>query len=122
MSGGDSDELLFVYNADSGLFNTLSDMAHKLFAPHTYDCDLCMLTHGVFKERETWRRFVEELGMPCRFLHRDQVSDEAGVEGQTFPAVFRRDRDGWRVCLSAQDIAACNDLSDLQQRLRAGCL
>ncbi len=27
--------LLFVYNADSGLFNTLGDIGHKLFSPNT---------------------------------------------------------------------------------------
>ncbi len=27
--------LLFVYNADSGFFNTLADTGHKLFSPTT---------------------------------------------------------------------------------------
>jgi len=29
-------ELLFVYNADSGLFNSVADAAHKILAPSTY--------------------------------------------------------------------------------------
>ena len=28
--------LLFVYNADSGLFNTMADIGHKLLSPETY--------------------------------------------------------------------------------------
>ncbi|MBU0498608.1 MAG: hypothetical protein KJ558_05035 [Gammaproteobacteria bacterium] len=59
--------LLFVYNADSGLFNTLADIGHKIFSPGTYQCDLCALTHGYFQERIEWRAFVESLGVECRF-------------------------------------------------------
>ncbi len=28
--------IVFVYNADSGLFNALPDIAHKTFSPATY--------------------------------------------------------------------------------------
>jgi len=66
-----ADPLLFVYNADSGLFNTLADIGHKLFSPETYPCPLCAITHGLLREREAWRRFVQGLGVPCEFLHRD---------------------------------------------------
>jgi len=30
-----SKQLVFVYNADSGMFNTLTDIAHKVFSPKT---------------------------------------------------------------------------------------
>lgn len=43
---------LFVYNADSGLFNTATDIAHKILLPETYACNLCALTHGHFKIHE----------------------------------------------------------------------
>ena len=118
----DESQLLFVYNADSGLFNTVADIAHKLFAPQTYACDLCALTHGYFSERDAWRGFIESLGVPCRFLHRDQALAMPALAGQAFPAVFRRGDDGWTLCLGPADIAACTDLAALQGRIRAGCL
>ncbi len=44
--------LVFVYNADSGLFNTVTGMAHKIFSPGTYECNLCALTYSTFGMRE----------------------------------------------------------------------
>lgn len=119
-----SSQLLFVYNADSGLFNTVTDMAHKIFAPQTYACDLCALTHGYFSERDAWRSFIESLGVPCRFLHRDQAQVFPELAGQAFPAVFRRHRDddAWQLCLGPADIAVCADMAALQARLRSDCL
>ncbi len=80
--------LLFVYNADSGLFNTLADIGHKLFAPDSYPCDLCALTHGYLREKAQWRRFVEELGVPCQFLHRDQFRHRYPDDTTPLPASF----------------------------------
>jgi hypothetical protein len=42
--------LLFVYNADSGVFNLVTDIAHKIFSPQTYACQLCCITHGNFED------------------------------------------------------------------------
>ena len=32
--------IVFVYNADSGLFNMVTDTAHKMLSPDTYECNL----------------------------------------------------------------------------------
>ena len=62
------DRLIFVYNADSGLFNTLTDIAHKVLSPDTYACNLCSITHGYLKERRKWRNFIRTLDHPVEFL------------------------------------------------------
>ena len=80
--------LLFVYNADSGLFNTMADIGHKLLSPETYACDLCALTHGYFSEKRQWREFVESLGPECEFLHRDQFRKCYPQDTTPLPAVF----------------------------------
>jgi hypothetical protein len=113
--------LLFVYNADSGLFNTVTDIAHKIFSPDTYQCDLCALTHGYFTVREAWQGFIESLGVPCEFLHRDQLGAIAGIDATQLPAVYRRSEGVWQLCLGAAEIAACDDLEALQERIRQGC-
>ncbi len=74
--------LLFVYNADSGFFNTLADIGHKLFSPATYPCQLCAITHGVLAERGAWRDFVAALDLPSEFLHRDQFQARFPGKGQ----------------------------------------
>jgi hypothetical protein len=111
--------LLFVYNADSGLFNTLADIGHKIFSPATYACDLCALTHGYFSERREWRAFIESLAVPCEFMHRDEFVRACPEQRElAFPVVLRVNGGEQRICLSRKDLAACRDLDALEQAIR----
>jgi hypothetical protein len=65
-------KLIFVYNADSGLRNTLLDSAHKIFNPKTYTCKLCDLTFGKFGERKAWKAFKKQAEVEMKFLHADE--------------------------------------------------
>ncbi len=113
--------ILFVYNADSGLFNTMADIGHKIFSPETYECALCALTHGYFKERTQWREFVEGLDSECQFLHRDEFSRRFPGISTTLPAVFRLDQGQPVCCADADAIAGCTDLDALQALIRQRC-
>lgn len=113
--------LLFVYNADSGLFNLVADIGHKLFSPTTYPCRLCALTHGYLKERDSWRRFVESLPCACRFLHRDQFHAEYPDIEVALPALLRLDAEGPHCCADALAIARCTDLAELQALVTDCC-
>ncbi len=114
--------LLFVYNADSGLFNTLADIGHKLFSPQTYRCDLCMLTHGVLREREAWRDFIATLPVETRFLHRDEFRHEYPQMHCTLPAVFVEREDEIQPCLNSRSLRDCQNLDDLKEMIRLACL
>ena len=107
--------LVFVYNADSGVFNTLADAAHKIFSPDTYACNLCALTHTAFGMRGEWRRFLEGLGVPLEFLHADELKARYGVEGVALPAVFEKEGADLRVAVSADEINACGTLEELKR-------
>jgi hypothetical protein len=113
--------LLFVYNADSGLFNALADIGHKLLSPATYPCRLCAITHGVFTERAQWRAFIESLGVPCAFLHRDQFRGRFPDVAVPLPAVFRLVDGQPRACVEAAALKACSGLSDLKALIRRNC-
>ena len=115
-------QLLFVYNADSGAFNVLADIGHKIFSPGTYSCALCTITHGVFREKEQWRSFVASLPVECIFLHRDEfLHQHSGFEGQ-LPGVFLRKADRLIPCLSAEQLKSCRDIPDLQQLIHTHCI
>ncbi len=114
--------LIFVYNADSGLFNTLADIGHKVFSPDTYQCNLCALTHGYLREKSRWKRFIGTLEIPCEFLHRDQFRQRFPGNEEPLPAVFRRDANDLRVCLSAEELAGCSGLEELERLVRERCL
>ena len=51
--------LIFVYNANAGLFNMMSDYAHKIISPETYECNLCALTYGNLGMKQKWKSLFQ---------------------------------------------------------------
>lgn len=116
--------LMFVYNADSGMFNTLSDMAHKVFSPKTYSCNLCALTHSTFSMRDEWKAFIESLGVELEFLHRDEFKKRGdgsggGDAGEVdLPAIFMKGDQGLEVLADAASINTCKTMDELKDLIR----
>lgn len=110
--------LIFVYNAESGLFNVVADAAHKIFSPATYRCNLCALTHSTFGMRQGWKQFLETLDRPLEFLHADELEARYGVSQTPLPAVFRKSAGGVELVLDAASINACRTLDDLQRLVK----
>lgn len=107
--------LVFVYNADSGVFNALTDAAHKIFSPRTYACNLCALTYGAVQMRTDWKEFLEGLGLPLEFLHADELATRYGLKGVRLPAVFTKNAERLKVLAGADAINACRTLEDLER-------
>lgn len=118
---GNDIQLIFVYNADSGLFNTVSDIAHKIFSPQTYSCGLCALTHSYFSMRQEWKTFIETLGVNCRFMHRDEFITEYPDQDYDWPVVLIKSHNQLNICLESADINKCNDLDELKSLIRQNC-
>jgi hypothetical protein len=107
--------LVFVYNAEGGLFNALSDMAHKIFSPETYQCNLCALTHGSFRMRRSWKQFLGSLEAKPEFLHADELREGYGLRDVPLPAIFQK-RDGvLEPLIDSSKINACRTLDDLER-------
>lgn len=119
-SQGTAPSLVFVYNADSGVFNTLADAAHKIFSPRTYACNLCALTHTAVRMRGEWKQFLEGLGRPLEFLHADELAARYELKGVGLPAVFTRDSAGLKLLTGADSINACRTLDELKQLVLEG--
>ena len=107
--------LVFVYNAESGLFNTLSDVAHKIFSPETYACNLCALTHTPFGARREWTEFIESLAARTEFLHSDDLRSRYGVKGLALPAILRRRGAALEEFVDADAINSCRTLDELKR-------
>jgi hypothetical protein len=71
--------IVFVYNADSGLFNAFLDYAHKIVSPKPNACNLCAVTYNTGMKKE-WRTFIDNLGIPVEFLHRDEFLETYPVK------------------------------------------
>ncbi len=85
-------KLVFVYNADSGLINTLIDIGHKAISPQTYECNLCGLTFGLVGEHKQWKKFREESNTEMEFLHRDEFEQKYSRKFE-YPVILKEDND-----------------------------
>ena len=106
--------LIFIYNADSGLRNALLDGAHKALSPNTYQCNLCDLTYGVFKERKAWKKVRQEMEWNMEFLHKDEFKKQyASKFGHKFefPIVLIALDDELQVFISAREL---NELKTME--------
>ncbi|NEV93764.1 GTPase [Psychroflexus sp. YR1-1] len=64
--------LIFVYNANAGVSNSLMDSVHKILSPKTHECNLCELTFGLVSEHKKWKAFRKQSDIDMRFLHKDE--------------------------------------------------
>lgn len=115
-------KLVFVYNADSGLFNTLTDIAHKLMSPGTYQCNLCNLTHGYFTAREEWTTFLDDLDADIEFLHRDEYMNRYPDADLEFPAIFVNSNDELKLWVDKKVINNVSSTDSLMEMIRAAVL
>ena len=111
------DELIFVYNAESGKVNAAFDIAHKIISPTTYNCSLCSLTFDTFSENKQWREFRDSSKTKMTFLHRDEFESEFDVKYE-YPVVLTNTDDAIAVLLSADIINGFTNVSELIQELQ----
>jgi hypothetical protein len=109
--------LIFVYNADSGFFNLLADMAHKAFSPDTYNCQLCKRTHGHTGMRDHWKDYLETIHAELVFLHRDEFIKQYGEHNAALPALFVESEGIAELFMSEADINTCETLDALIAKL-----
>ena len=115
------EQLLFVYNAKSGLGNALLDSAHKIFSPGSYDCNLCAITFGAISENRNWKEFRQNSGLEMKFLHLDEFKERYPNENynkHTFPQVFKSKKGKLEIFLSKEEINAMKNQEDLIQHIQ----
>jgi hypothetical protein len=71
--------------------------------------------------KKEWKRFVHDLGIPVRFMSRDEFSSQFRALTATFPAAFLQTGNDLTLFISTDEINRCAQLEDLislvQQRL-----
>ncbi|MDJ0595442.1 MAG: GTPase [Pleurocapsa sp. MO_226.B13] len=103
-------KLIFVYNADSGLINTLIDIGHKAISPRTYECNLCALTFGLVGEQEKWKQFREASNTEMVFFHRNEF-EQKYTRKYDYPVILKQDNE-ITVAISQAEL---NEISTLDQ-------
>ena len=114
--------LLFVYNADSGVLPAMKDYSSKTGASQGKDtCNLTVITHSPIGMKKDWKRFVKELGIPVRFMNRNEFVSEVGTGLITFPAILLNTGTDLLMVASSEEINLCRSLEDLICLLQAQC-
>ena len=96
-------ELIFIYNAKSGLVNELLDFAHKIVSPSTYNCNLCVISYGNFSMKKKWSDYISSLPIGSTFTYKDKVS-KYGYENIKLPAIIFRNNSKSKVIISNEEI------------------
>lgn len=111
-------ELLFVFNANSGLDNALLDTGRRIVQPKDYPCALCMVTYGAFGMKKDWKEFIKTLPYPVRFLHKDELTKELPSIVFSPPGLILVVDKSATVLLQAENFESIHGLEDLKLRVR----
>ena len=85
----DAGGFVFVYDADSGLINSILNSASRACIPNGEHCALYTLTLPIGGQRR-WTQIIASLGGRVEFLYRDQLATRFGsVEAQP-PVILHR--------------------------------
>ncbi len=111
------DALVFVYNANSGKISAFLDSAKKVLMVD--GCALCTLTHGILGEKKEWKECREELGVPIRYYHRDDLSGILKrVVNERFPCILAQSGTNYTMLLEPEVLERCRgDIRDLKGRI-----
>ena len=104
-------ELIFIYNAKSGLVNEFLDFAHKILSPRTYNCNLSSISYGNFSMKKKWSDYISSLPVKSTFTYKDKVS-EYGYDNIKLPSIIFQDMSKSKVIISSVEI---NKLKKIDQ-------
>jgi len=116
--------IYFIYNADSGLFNSLKYWYKKNIKKQHGTCELCDISHGKYFVRIDWLLFLWELkkDYDVKVLHRDEVSQKIKDKVSFFPTVIGETFDNEIVQImnkiSFVDWGNPTDVRELEEQIR----
>lgn len=113
-----SKKLIFVYNSDSGLVNSVIHLLHKKFSPSTYDCQLCMLVYDGVGMDKDWAAFIKSLNIETEFLHRNTFVQRYGSTAEALPVVLFHENGSNRPVITAADFQSIRTLEALVYEVR----
>lgn len=112
--------LIFVYNADSGIFPTVGDFVKKIATPDEYDCNLCMVTYSAVKMKPSWKDYLETIPNEKIFLHRDEFLREfSDYRDTALPVICIQDAQKLSVLVSADEINAIGELEEMKKLMQS---
>lgn len=109
--------ILMVYNANSGLISSSFGALHKIISPKTYQCNLCKITHGAFKEKKEWTDFVKKSKHNFKFMYSDEF-EERFKQKFSYPCVLSKNEASFDIILDNQTMKSFSNLEDLINEIK----
>ena len=115
-------ELIFIYNAKSGVTNALFDWAHKIISPNTYDCNLCSITYNNLGKQKKWKNFLENINIESRFYYIDHLKDLPFVKNPSeLPCIYLKVDKDIILIIDSYELNTFNKVDELIHKLNS-CL
>lgn len=111
------DRLIFIYDANSGKIGAFLDSARKVLM--IGGCALCAITHGILGEKTEWKECQEELGVPIKYYHKDEIPEhlQQTVAGH-LPCILAQVGRKYIMLLEPEVLERCRGyVSDLKGRI-----
>lgn len=106
-------QLIFVYSCDRGNLSAIRDYSQKLTDNKAPDCNLLTLISSPVGMKKGWKRYIQELQIPARFLYRDEYEEEFGGLLTPLPAVFFHEGKTKSLVISAAELGRVQSVEDL---------
>ena len=107
-------ELIFIYNAKSGIFNTLIDWGHKIISPSTYECHLCSITYNNRGKKKRWSNYLKSLKIKSSFYYIDHIADLDFVSKNIkLPCIYIKNNGNHQLMIDANELNSLESLDKL---------
>jgi hypothetical protein len=105
--------LIFVFNCDRGNLSSIKDYSQKRTDDKAPECNLHSLISSPVGIKKGWKRYIQELKIPARFLYQDEYEEEFGELLTPLPAVFLHFQKTRSLFISADELSGVTTLDDL---------
>jgi hypothetical protein len=68
--------------------------------------------------KNEWKTFVDDLGMPVEFIHRDECMKMYPKENVEFPVAFLKRGDKLKLFINHEEINKCKTLDELMELVK----
>ena len=117
-------QIIFIYNANSGVVISIKDFFHKAFRKSTYQCNLCAVTFGAFGMKKEWKDFVSDLDVPVEFikkdkftfefLHKDEFTEKYSLTDAKFPSAYLKKDSLLKLFISQDEMNSVETIDELK--------
>lgn len=110
----DDIELVFIYNANSGVISTIKDIWKKILRPSSYQCNLCTQTFGVFSMKKDWKEFIKSLKINVEFLHKDEFEEKYKIDDAKYPSAYLKQNEILSLLITQEEIDLVKSLDEME--------